>query len=482
MKILFARCNVNENVGMGHIIRTTEICKTLSKKFKIIFLLDKYNHKIETINNFQKIYLYKKNEKFSYKSETLKLRKILKKNKVDLFIIDDYRFDNRLEKIIKKKSKLVIIDDLANRKHFCDLLIDFGWYGINTYKRYKGLINKDCKLLLGPKYFPLKKYIKRNNQNNKKSKKITNILLYFGGGSFSYNINKVIEKIIRQSKKNFKDEVKINLVIGQFNHNFIIKKSIKNNVILCRSKKNINYLYSKSDFFFCLPNSSIYNLLFNEKTPQTFLIFNQKIQNQIKPYLSDLGINTYNSIKKITEKEIQIFLKKKLKHKEKLKKKIFIDDKGSERISEFINNELFSDKAYNNVDDKLIFQYLKFRNQKNNRLMSINTKKIKLIDHIYWWHNSFDIKKFYLVKKKIIFFFFYNKINNFHNIGFLSSMNVNLFDLVNAYDFLIKKLNKIQGYVNIKNKVFIFLNKEFNFKIIKKLKIKKNNFYLMKKN
>ena len=479
-KILLVRCNVNENVGMGHVMRTTEICKSLSKKFKIIFLFDKHNHKTRYINNFKKIYLYQKNENFSFKKEKLKLNEILKKYKANLFIVDDYRFDIRLEKIIKKKSKIVVIDDLANRKHCCDILIDFGWYGIRTYKRYQNLVNKDCKLLLGPKYFPLQKYVKKNSQN---SKKITNILLYFGGGSFSNIINKIIEKIINQSKKHFKNKVKINLVIGHFNSNVKATNNIKNNVILYKSKNNINFLYSKSDFFFCLPNSSIFNLLFNKKTQRTFLIFNQKNQNQIKPYLSDLGINTYKSISKINENEINLFFKKNIFNRNKSNQKLFIDDNGSIRISKFIYHELFLKKLYNKVNDKLIFEYLKFRNKKNNRMMSINTKKIQLIDHIYWWHNSLDIKKYYFLKKnKLMFFFFYSKIKYFYNIGFLTDVKINLFDLSIAYNFLIKKLKKIKGYVNIKNKVFILLNKNYNFKIIKKKIIKKNSFFLMKKN
>ena len=36
-KILFARCNVNEIVGMGHIKRLTEVCDLLKKNYKIIF-------------------------------------------------------------------------------------------------------------------------------------------------------------------------------------------------------------------------------------------------------------------------------------------------------------------------------------------------------------------------------------------------------------------------------------------------------------
>lgn len=65
-------------------------------------------------------------------------------------IIDHYALDQEYEKIVKSYvSKIVIIDDIADRVHACDILIDQN----NTdQNRYKNLIPAGCKQLLGPYY------------------------------------------------------------------------------------------------------------------------------------------------------------------------------------------------------------------------------------------------------------------------------------------------------------------------------------------
>ena len=58
---LIIRSNVNKHVGMGHVMRVTNICKKFEKKFQIIFVLDQELSNLSKINDYEKIYLYKKN-------------------------------------------------------------------------------------------------------------------------------------------------------------------------------------------------------------------------------------------------------------------------------------------------------------------------------------------------------------------------------------------------------------------------------------
>lgn len=54
---------------------------------------------------------------------------ILKQETVDLLIIDHYAIDERWERYFKGISKkIMVIDDLADRKHDCDLLLDQNFY------------------------------------------------------------------------------------------------------------------------------------------------------------------------------------------------------------------------------------------------------------------------------------------------------------------------------------------------------------------
>ena len=54
-------------------------------------------------------------------------------------------------KIKNTFEKIFVIDDLANRKHNCDLLIDQNYHR-DLNHRYEKLIPNDAITLLGPKY------------------------------------------------------------------------------------------------------------------------------------------------------------------------------------------------------------------------------------------------------------------------------------------------------------------------------------------
>lgn len=72
--------------------------------------------------------------------------------KCDWLIVDHYGLDNRWESALRKTvRKIMVIDDLANRMHDCDLLLDQNLYD-NPNDRYKDLIPEHSLVKLGPKY------------------------------------------------------------------------------------------------------------------------------------------------------------------------------------------------------------------------------------------------------------------------------------------------------------------------------------------
>ena len=85
----------------------------------------------------------------------------LNKEIIDLLIIDHYGIDEKWEKKLKPYTKkIMVIDDLANRKHLCDILLDQNL--ISKFKsRYKNLIPSHCNSFLGPKYALLQNQFKK---------------------------------------------------------------------------------------------------------------------------------------------------------------------------------------------------------------------------------------------------------------------------------------------------------------------------------
>ncbi|MGY3893990.1 UDP-2,4-diacetamido-2,4,6-trideoxy-beta-L-altropyranose hydrolase [Aeromonas enterica] len=69
----------------------------------------------------------------------------------DWLIVDHYRIDQRLEtELAVHCNQLLVIDDLADRPHHCQLLLDQG--PLRTAADYQPLIPADCQLLLGTDY------------------------------------------------------------------------------------------------------------------------------------------------------------------------------------------------------------------------------------------------------------------------------------------------------------------------------------------
>ena len=67
-------------------------------------------------------------------------------------VVDSYALDEVWERIVRPLvGEIFVIDDLANRKHDCDILLDQNFYRTMQH-RYDGLVPPSCKLLLGPSY------------------------------------------------------------------------------------------------------------------------------------------------------------------------------------------------------------------------------------------------------------------------------------------------------------------------------------------
>jgi UDP-2,4-diacetamido-2,4,6-trideoxy-beta-L-altropyranose hydrolase len=69
----------------------------------------------------------------------------------DVIVFDSYAIDARVERAFRTKTKkIVVIDDLADRPHDCDLLIDSTWGRLNDH--HQGLVPPHAQILAGPNY------------------------------------------------------------------------------------------------------------------------------------------------------------------------------------------------------------------------------------------------------------------------------------------------------------------------------------------
>lgn len=101
-------------------------------------------------------------------------------------IVDHYALDSRWESIVHqnvhpKAPKILVIDDLADRKHDCDVLLDQNFY-LDIESRYTGKVAAHCRLLLGPRYALLREEFRLVRKSTcPRTGPVKRILIFFGG-------------------------------------------------------------------------------------------------------------------------------------------------------------------------------------------------------------------------------------------------------------------------------------------------------------
>jgi len=101
----------------------------------------------------------------------------------DWLIVDHYAIDARWESALRGWVKrILVIDDLADRPHDCDLLLDQNWHGAQTASRYAGLVSSNCTCLLGPRYALLQpEHAELRAQLPQRDGQVRRVLVFMGG-------------------------------------------------------------------------------------------------------------------------------------------------------------------------------------------------------------------------------------------------------------------------------------------------------------
>ncbi len=100
----------------------------------------------------------------------------------DWIVVDHYALDERWESAVREScKKLMVIDDLADRQHDCNVLLDQNYYA-DMQTRYISKVPTDCQLLLGPRYALLREEFRSLREKVKvRAGDVKKILVFFGG-------------------------------------------------------------------------------------------------------------------------------------------------------------------------------------------------------------------------------------------------------------------------------------------------------------
>jgi len=99
---------------------------------------------------------------------------------VDWLVVDHYALDYRWHVLMRSiASKILVIDDIADRRHDCDLLVDQNLQIRSG--RYEGLVPPACDVMLGPRYALLRPRFAELRVAMTEVRPDGPALVYFGG-------------------------------------------------------------------------------------------------------------------------------------------------------------------------------------------------------------------------------------------------------------------------------------------------------------
>ncbi len=299
------RVDSSDQIGSGHIFRCLNLAQKIKKTEDIVFFcknlkgnfnkLVRKNYKIEIIPSIKKEKNYNHFSVLSKKTqmnEVSFLKEKLNKKKISKVIVDHYGLNYIWEREISKLSKnIIVVDDLANKKHFCKKYINYNYEG--NLKKIRKLLIKKSSLFLGKKYTILGKRISLKRRSNNKK----NILLYLGSVDKNNLSLKIIKILMKNEFKNFK----ISILIGKNNLNSTkIKKFVKKlNNIKCFKKQvfNNDVFLKNFDNIICAGGVFMHEVISGGFKP--FVIAQNKFQYQIIQNLQKKNFINYIDHKSI---------------------------------------------------------------------------------------------------------------------------------------------------------------------------------------
>lgn len=222
------RVDAGLEIGVGHFMRTLSLAESLKERgAHVTFLssnLPECFKEVLISKQFKYIFLHTEREGLhladelphanwlggSQSQDANATIKALDGDFLDWLIVDHYSLDFRWESKVRRLTKaIMVIDDLADRQHDCDILLDQNYFD-NMRTRYYGKVPAHCRLMLGPSYALLRDNFRLVRESIKvRSGKVKNVLVFFGGVDICNHTMLAIEAL---SEVNMKFDV--NVVIG----------------------------------------------------------------------------------------------------------------------------------------------------------------------------------------------------------------------------------------------------------------------------
>ena len=228
-----------------------------------------------------------------WKTDAAQTRQVLGSEPLDWLIVDHYALDLRWESALRSSCKhIMVIDDLADRQHDCDILVDPGAEP-DLPARYKKLVPQAAKLFIGPRFALLRKefdFYRESNVCNASEHKVIvpkRLLVMFGGNDKEGHTLEALVAIAHLAPK----VTQIDVVVSAINqdHQRIESFCLKHdNFKIHKVSEKIALLMARADFVIGSGGGSTWERLYLRRPSLVKVV----AENQRKPLesLADEGL------------------------------------------------------------------------------------------------------------------------------------------------------------------------------------------------
>ncbi|WP_390129278.1 UDP-2,4-diacetamido-2,4,6-trideoxy-beta-L-altropyranose hydrolase [Synechococcus sp. HIMB2401] len=210
MKRILIRCDASLSIGSGHVMRCRTLARELQRRgaaatflcrrqpgdlinllkpdFSVLALPEQPLAACDGLGGRD---LYSSWLGCTQEQDAAQCLEVLAKagiNDASWIVSDHYGLDARWEaQMLAGLSggdagpKLLVIDDLADRTHQADLLLDQNFFGGATHRRYQDLVPPQCRQLLGPHYALLGQEYAQLHPLVPPRTQLSRVLVFFGG-------------------------------------------------------------------------------------------------------------------------------------------------------------------------------------------------------------------------------------------------------------------------------------------------------------
>jgi UDP-2,4-diacetamido-2,4,6-trideoxy-beta-L-altropyranose hydrolase len=198
MNIAF-RVDAGRDIGTGHVMR----CLALAEVFRergcaVLFLCRELDGNLNEFIRSQKgfdVAVLTADLPDAQQTANI-LQTNLPENRWDWLVVDHYGWTADEEMTIRPfVRQILVIDDLADRNHDCDLLVDQNYFP-QLQARYARRVPSHCELLLGPKYALLRsEFAALHKRREPRESVVRKLLISFGGSDPTGETLKVLHAL-----------------------------------------------------------------------------------------------------------------------------------------------------------------------------------------------------------------------------------------------------------------------------------------------